>query len=457
MTAQNTGRFDLTGMVVIVTVGAQERQALMAAEFANRRSTLQRITLIRGRGGSARAHHSLSPRARTHHDISKTALVVRLLILLCLSSGMACDADVRADGLIGYTTFRTNLPGGRHFNVRTNRAAIITVDGSGHRMVAEQLVDDPHAWTQFAGWSPDGNQAIVCRGWQDPLNAEWEEENKVFRMLPGKWQLDCCLVELSGGELANVTAVERISHYNGGVFFLPNGRGLGFTALIDGVSKPFVMDLDGRNKRDVSDKDAGFTYGYSASPDGELISYHENYQVYIANADGSEKRHIQTNNPFDFAPSWSSDGEWLLFVSGVHEHWNPHIVRRDGTGLRKLADLGSYQGWISFLDVPDFHNGSSDIPVWSADGRSVYYTAQVADNVELFQVTLDGTVAQLTHSDPGTLHYHIKPSADGRRLLYGSKRHGVRNLFVMDLAVGTEVPLTNVTRGHGAMWPHWQP
>jgi hypothetical protein len=35
---------------------------------------LQRITLIRGRGGSARAHDPLPPRARTRHDFSKTAL-----------------------------------------------------------------------------------------------------------------------------------------------------------------------------------------------------------------------------------------------------------------------------------------------------------------------------------------------------------------------------------------------
>ena len=147
---------------------------------------------------------------------------------------------------------------------------------------------------------------------------------------------------------------------------------------------------------------------------------------------------------------------WLLFVSGVHEHWNPHIVRRDGTDLRKIADLGGYQGWVGFLDVPDFHNGSSDIPVWSADGESVFYTAAVADNVELFRVTLDGTVTPLSNSRPGTLHYHIKPSADGKSLLYGSKRDHVRNLYIMNLADQSETQLTNLKAGRAAMWPHWQ-
>ena len=105
----------------------------------------------------------------------------------------------------------------------------------------------------------------------------------------------------------------------------------------------------------------------------------------------------------------------------------------------------------------DFHQGSSDIPVWSADGKSVFYTATVGDNVELFQTSLDGKTSQLTKSPPATLHYHIKPSADGRWLLYGSKRDGVRQMFVTDVKSGRETQLTKLNRGHAAMWPHWQP
>lgn len=384
------------------------------------------------------------------------ALIALATLLAASFADVQADEPRLTDRLIGYTELRTNLSGGRHANVRTMRAATVKADGSGRRLVAQDLVDDPDAWTQFAGWSPDGVQAIVYRGWQDPENAKWEEQHRRFRMLPGKWQLDSYLVDLTSRKITNVTGVERVSHYNGGLFFMPRGKHLGFTPLINGVSKPYVMDLDGRNKRDVSGKDAGFAYGYSASPDGRLISYHEDYQVYIANADGSNKRHIKTGNPFDFAPRWSADGQWLLFVSGVHGRSNPYIVRRDGTGLRKLVDLNGYQGWILFLDVPDFHQGSSDIPVWSADGKSVFYTAKVGENVELFQTSLDGKTIQLTKSAPDTLHYHITPSVDGRWLLYGSRRDGVRQLFVRDLTSGRETQLTNLKTGHAAMWPHWR-
>jgi len=137
--------------------------------------------------------------------------------------------------------------------------------------------------------------------------------------------------------------------------------------------------------------------------------------AYLADADGSNRIHVQTGHPFVFVPSWSPDGKWVLFVSGEHYNCHPHVVKSDGTELKKLADRGGYRGVTEFPDVPDFHGGSSDVPVWSADGGSVFYTAKVGNNVELFRVTLDGQTQQLTKSPDGTLHYHPKPSPDGQR------------------------------------------
>ncbi len=269
--------------------------------------------------------------------------------------------------------------------------------------------------------------------------------------------LDSYLVDLESGRAENLTAKDRVSHYNGGLFFLPEGKGLGFTPLINGVSKPFVMDLDGRNKRDVSGEGGGFAYGYNASPDGRRICYHEDYQIYIANLDGTGKKKVETGNVFNFGPRWSPQGDWILFVSGVRGHCNLYVVRSDGTGLRQLADFGGYQGWILFLDVPDFHEGSSDVPVWSHDGQSVFYTAKAGPNVELFQTSLDGAARQLTHSPVGTLQYHPEPSPDGQWLVYGAKRGGVRQLVVRNLADGSERQVTDLKMGEAAMWPHWQP
>jgi Tol biopolymer transport system component len=125
--------------------------------------------------------------------------------------------------------------------------------------------------------------------------------------------------------------------------------------------------------------------------------------------------------------------------------------------LRAIANRGSYSGSVEFLDVFDFHHGSSDTPVWARDGKKVFFTAQSGENVELFEVGLDGVKKQMTSTSPGTIHYHPTPSPDGQFLAYGSKRAGVRQLFVMDLKTGEEKQITALKKGQGALWPHWRP
>ena len=357
--------------------------------------------------------------------------------------------------LIGYTEGRNDLEGGQFVNWVTNRACVVGADGKGRKVLAEQLTKKEHSWTQFAGWSPDGKTAIIGSHWESPENAAWEREHKTFRMTEG-WLSDSCLLDLATGKITNVTAVDRVSNYNG-AGFTPDGKKLLMTSLIKGVSKPLLMDLDGRNKREVSGGGTGFTYGLNASPDGKRISYHENYQIYISNADGSEKRKVETKNPFNFVPQWSPDGQWLLFVSGEHYNCHPHIVKKDGTGLKKLADRGGYRGVVQVLKHPDFHSESSDLPVWSRDGKSVYYTAKVGTSIELMRVDLDGNVRQLTKSKPGTRHYHPAVAPDGKWILFGSDRSGVMQLYVATADGKESWPVTNVPAGSCAMHGHWQP
>ncbi len=388
----------------------------------------------------------------------KLIATVMLVLLQACWLSLSAQEPVRSVPLIGYTELQTNLPGGRHANVRTSRAMIVRADGSGRQRIAEELAREPDTWTQFADWSPDGKTAVIVRGWQSPENAKWEEEHKTFRHTKEGWLIDTYLVELSTGKATNITAVERISFYNSGLFFWPNDpTKLGFTAIIDGNSHPFRMDRDGRNKTDLTKSSKEFTYGFNSSRDGKRIAYHKNYQVFLADADGSNARQINTGHPFNFAPTWSPDGEWVLFVSGEHYNCHPHIVRANGTGLKKLADRGGYRGVIEFLDVPDFHGGSSDTPIWAIDGKSIFHTGLAGKSVELFRVTLDGKSEQLTKSPEGTLHYHPQPSPNGKSLLYGSKRDGIRQLFVMNLADRREQRLTELKTGYAAMWPHWQP
>ena len=359
--------------------------------------------------------------------------------------------------LVGYSEIRTNLPG-RHANTVSQRACLVRADGRGRRMLATALTRKPNTWSAFTGWSPDGRQAIIGVGWESPENGAWEQEHGEFRFSAEGWLLDSYLLDLATGKLTNLTAVGRVSCYNYGTSFWPGHPGkLLFTALVEGSSHPWSMDLDGRHKRDLSGGGPGYIYGVSVSPDGKRMAYHKDYQVYVAAADGSGARHLETGNPFNFCPTWSPDGRWLVFVSGEHYDCHPYLARPDGTELRRLASRGGYRGVVAFLDVPDFHGGSSDVPVWSPDSRWVYYTARVGEAVELMRASPAGEVEQLTHSAPGVLHYHPSLSPDGRWLLYGSNRDGVRQLYVARADGRDAYPITHLHPGRAAMWAHWQP
>lgn len=384
-------------------------------------------------------------------------LVLLLAAALCFSFPWSSAAAAGPpDLLIGFTQGRNDLPGGQFENWCTSRAHVVRADGTGDREVAAELAAKPHTWTLFRGWSPDGRQAIVLSWWESPENAAWERANKDFRLTQGHLA-DSCLVDIATGATTNLTAIDRVSDYNTGLFFLPDGSGYGFLATIDGNQRPYLMDRDGRSKRPAAKQGVGFAYGYSTTPDGKLISYHENYQVVVSAADGGDRRKIETGNPFNFAPRWSPDGEWLLFVSGQHYDCHPHVVRRDGTGLKKIADRGGYRGCVEQLVHPDFHSESSDLPAWGGDNRYVYYTAKVGESIELMRATLDGTVEQLTHSAPGTRHYHPAVSPDGGWILFGSDRTGTMQIYVARVDGSDAKAITAAPPGWSAMHGHWQP
>src|SRR5262245_4696886 len=117
--------------------------------------------------------------------------------------------DTRPNLLIGYTEHRTDLPGGRHANVKTRRAVVVKADGTGRRVLAEELTREAGYSTQFVGWSPDGKAARLSCGWKSEEVAKWEEEHKDFRTSGEGVRYDMYRVDLAGGKATKETPVEE--------------------------------------------------------------------------------------------------------------------------------------------------------------------------------------------------------------------------------------------------------
>jgi Tol biopolymer transport system component len=378
-------------------------------------------------------------------------LTALTLTMLPLASRAGKPAEKRPDYAIAYTVHCTDS-GGYFPNQVTGRAFVVRGDGSGTTELAPGLASKPYQRTQFAGWSPDGRQAILYQIWESP-----ENRKHGGRLFTAEHVLsDVILLDMETKKTTNVTAVERVSHYNVGLHFWPEKK-FSFSAMIGGQLRPYVMDRSGKNKKPQA-AGPGFIYGISPSPDGKRICYHRDYRLYLADADGSNAKPVKDDHPFHFLPQWSPTGEWLAYLSGEHYNCHPHLVRPDGTGLRKLADRAGYRGVIPPIDSErKGADGPSDIPTWSRDGKWLYYTAKVGKAVELMRASPGGKIEQLTQSKAGVSNYLPQVSPDSKWVLFGSTRSGSRQLYVAR-ADGTGVyPITKLEAGRVATHAYWRP
>jgi Tol biopolymer transport system component len=128
-------------------------------------------------------------------------------------------------------------------------------------------------------------------------------------------------------------------------------------------------------------------------------------------------------------PSWSPDGEKLIFISpckGMDEIYygaGLYFINADGSGL---TPIGTVPG------------GDFD-PAWSPDGSSIAFTSRRTGQMEIFLMSVDDPTAitQITHGAKSVESRQPAWSPDGAQIVYAVKRFGVYQIWQMN-ADGTE-------------------
>lgn len=154
--------------------------------------------------------------------------------------------------------------------------------------------------------------------------------------------LDIYSMNLDGSDVMRLT--DAIG-YDGGPFYSPDGASIVYRArhptdlseiedyqalLTEGLIRPskleiFVMDADGSNKRQITDLGVAAFAPYF-HPSGEKIIFSTNYgdpsgrefDLWMVGLDGSNLEQITFTEGFDGFPMWAPDGKTFVFCSNRH-------------------------------------------------------------------------------------------------------------------------------------------
>ena len=156
-------------------------------------------------------------------------------------------------------------------------------------------------------------------------------------------------------------------------------------------SRIWVIDVDTRKARELVRSE------FSAndpqwSPDGRRLAFTvvptpkaddaslADIWIVEVDADSAQPRKLLENGGPDLAPRWSPDGRAIAFLTrpasaGLLGHTRLAIMSPDGVAHRLVA--------------PDFLYQAGS-PTWSADSRTLFFTAQVRTRSQLFAVPVSG-------------------------------------------------------------------
>ena len=299
---------------------------------------------------------------------------------------------------------------------------------------------------------------------------------------------------------------------NAEAYFSADGRRLIFQSTRDGraCDQQYVINVDGTGLHRVSTGTGKTTCGFFLAGDKRILyaSTHaadtacpprpdpslgyvwglDPFDLYIANADGSNLRRLTNYGVYTAEGTVSPDGRTIVFTSLKDGDLDLYRINSDGTGLLRLTDAAGYDGgaffsadgrqivwrawhatdstelatyrsllarrlvrpnrmeiWVMNADGTGKRQvtnlgGANWAPFFTPDGRRIVFSTnhhvdRRSGNFDLFLINVDGSgLEQVTY---GTVFDGFPQfSPDGRRLVWASNRHARNpretNVFVAD-------------------------
>ena len=251
----------------------------------------------------------------------------------------------------------------------------VNADGNGLTHIADGM--DP-------SWSADGSR-IAFSSWSEPwgiytINADGSDERLLLSSNVARapvWSPDNTQIafyfETEGLTASNVMC-----------------RGDECTRMPGRLQTEWhvgVVDVaDGYLRQPYVDR---FSFSPTWSADGEWLVYDggdsgaiptENHGLCLTTVEGPNNT-VLTNNTNDHYPVWSPDGTQIAYMHWQHDHWEIYIMNADGGGLHPLTSSSNY--------VKPRPNNVS--PAWSPDGEHIVFLSDRSGRWEFYVMDADGS------------------------------------------------------------------
>jgi len=255
---------------------------------------------------------------------------------------------------------------------------VMQADGTG---VVQLTRNDAYDGTP--SWSPDGRYLVFA--------TERDGNEEVYRMrADGSDQTNLSRHPGADGH-PRVSADGRLVYFNSNRSSDPASFALG-TMDRSHNHEIYTMNPEGGDVRRVTNLDDWDTYPVP-SPDGSQLLWRRiaptggksesgrNSEVFWMNLATGEQRNVTAHQAYDGWPAWSPDGRRIAFASNqanaAFEAFDIYVANADGSNAVR----------VTFGDGQD-RLGSWTKPSFSADGQRILCTRSVGTSVDIFVITL---------------------------------------------------------------------
>ncbi len=186
----------------------------------------------------------------------------------------------------------------------------------------------------------------------------------------------------------NIKPLTKTKGYDAEATVSPDGKRIVFTSMRDGDLDIYTMDTNGKNVKRLT-TELGYDGGAFFSPDGKQIvfrAYHpktdteiaryksrlaedliepNNFEVWVMNVDGSNKRQVTKLGAASFAPFFTPDGKKIIFCTNYFasdprkRNFDLALINVDGTGIERITYNESFDGF----------------PMFSPDGKKLVFAS----------------------------------------------------------------------------------